>query len=142
MPNGNKLLMRRLFKGLMNQRDIDLIDQMFASDFVGHDTSGGTFTAPDFKQSVREVLDAFPDCAITIEDQLEDGDKVATRWTGRGHHHGVFLGIPPTGKSIAISGISIDRIANEMIVESWEITDDAGLMRQLGLIQESAVAAD
>jgi steroid delta-isomerase-like uncharacterized protein len=136
MSQENKNLLRRTFEEVMNRGNLNFIDQVFASDFIGHDTTGGTYGVADFKQSVMDVLAAFPDCQITIEDQLSDGDKVVTRWVGRGHHQGEYMGVPATGKYGSMMGISIDRIAGERIVESWEITDDAGMMRQLGVIPE------
>ena len=51
-----------------------------------------------------------------------------------GVHPGDFNGIPATGRHVSMTGISIDRIAGGKIVESWEVTDDAGLLRQLGVL--------
>lgn len=136
MSTQNKDLLRRTFEEVMNRRNMDFVDQVFASDFIGHDTSGGTYGVADFKRSVTDVLAAFPDCHITIEDQLSDGDKVVTRWVASGRHQGEYMGVPATGEYGSMMGISIDRVAGERIVESWEITDDAGMMRQLGLIPD------
>jgi predicted ester cyclase len=80
------------------------------------------------------MLSAFSDRRVTIEDQLADGDKVATRWRVTATHSGEFHGIPATGRRGSMTGISIDRLAGGKIVESWEVTDDAGLLRQLGAV--------
>jgi steroid delta-isomerase-like uncharacterized protein len=77
---------------------------------------------------------AFPDLQITVEDQIAEGDKVATRWRGRGTHQGDFLGIPSTGRPMEIAGITIFRLADGKIVESWGNPDNLGMLVQLGVI--------
>ena len=62
---------------------------------------------------------AFPDIRITVEDQLAEDDKVATRWTARGTHLGEFLGLSPTGDGVTVSGIEFDRIIAGKIDEAW-----------------------
>ncbi len=63
---------------------------------------------------------------------LGEGDKVVTRWRGRGTHRGPFRGIPATGKKIEVSGIAIDRVVNGKRVEGWVEWDMLGLLQQLG----------
>src|SRR5919201_1870550 len=70
---------------------------------------------------VRALRRAFPDLQVTIEDQIAEGDKVVTRVTFRGTHHGEFGGIAPTGKRVEYSGIAIDRIADGKVVEMWHL---------------------
>jgi predicted ester cyclase len=62
---------------------------------------------------------AFPDIRVTVEDQLAEDDKVATRWTARGTHLGEFLGLAPTGDEVRVSGIEFDRIIDGRIDEAW-----------------------
>jgi predicted ester cyclase len=76
---------------------------------------------------VLEVRSAFPDLHITIDDVVAEGDKVATRWTLRGTHKGEFTGITPTGKQLAMWGMSIDRVVGGRIVETWIRYDTLGL---------------
>jgi steroid delta-isomerase-like uncharacterized protein len=118
----------------MNRGDVEVIDELFASDFAGHDTSGGAFGREGFRGGVLAMLAAFSDRQVVIADQVVNGDKVATRWKLTGVHSGEFNGIPATGRHVSMTGISIDRIAGGKIVESWEITDDAGLLRQLSVL--------
>ena len=134
MDGTNANVMRRAFRDIMQGGNIAAIDDLFASDFAGHDTAGGTFGREEFREGVRAMISAFSDRRVVIEDQLADGDKVATRWTVTAIHSGEFQGIPATGRRGSMTGISIDRIAGGKIVESWEVTDDAGLLRQLGVL--------
>jgi predicted ester cyclase len=77
---------------------------------------------------------AFPDLKVTSEFELADGDKVVMRWTAAGTHNGELMGIPPTGKRVQMTGISISRVAGGKIVEEWNETDQMNLMQQLGVV--------
>ena len=133
MDESNGQVMRRAFEEIMNHGNVAAINELFASDFTGHDTSGGTFGREEFREGVLDMLSAFSDRQVKIADQVVAEDKVVTRWQATGVHAGEFNGIPATGRRVSLTGISIDRIAGGRIVESWEVTDDAGLLRQLGV---------
>jgi steroid delta-isomerase-like uncharacterized protein len=134
MAENNAEVLRRAFEEIMQRGNVDAIDECLASSFAGHDTAGGTFGREEFRQGVLAMLAAFSDRQVEIADQLVEGDKVATRWQATGVHAGDFNGIPATGRQVSLVGISIDRLAGGKIVESWEVTDDAGLLRQLGVL--------
>jgi steroid delta-isomerase-like uncharacterized protein len=89
-------------------------------------------------QVLKEVFGrlhrAFPDLHITVEDVIEEGDKVVSRNTVTGTHHGEYMGIPPTGKSITYNEIFIARIAGGQIAETWGVVDVLSQMKQLGAI--------
>ena len=65
---------------------------------------------------------------------------VATRWTGRGTHKGELMGIPPTGKQVTVSGITISHVKNGKVVEEWSNWDTLGMLQQLGVVPEMAGA--
>jgi steroid delta-isomerase-like uncharacterized protein len=134
MNETNGRVMQRAFEEIMTRGNVDAIDQLFARDFTGHDTAGGTFSREEFREGVLAMLSAFTDRQVEIADQVVAGDKVATRWTATGVHSGDFKGIPATGRNISMTGISITRLAGGKIVETWEVTDDAGLLHQLGVL--------
>lgn len=81
---------------------------------------------------------AFHGLQVTIDDIMADGDKVAARFTARGMHRGEFMGLPPTGKAITMTGIEIFRIKEEKIAELWGEANLMGLMQQLGILPGSA----
>jgi steroid delta-isomerase-like uncharacterized protein len=134
MEENNGRIMRRAFEEVITLGNLDIIEEIFAGDFAGHDTTGGKFGREEFREGVIAMLDAFSDRHVVIADQLVAGDKVATRWHAAAVHSAVFNGIPPTGRRVSMTGISIDRLVDGKIVESWEVTDDAGLLRQLGCL--------
>jgi predicted ester cyclase len=75
---------------------------------------------------------AFPDVTIAADDVLEEGDRVACRFTFRATHRGPFQGIPPTGKRVEGTGITILKFRAGRCVERWSSTDFLGLLQQLG----------
>jgi len=75
-----------------------------------------------------------PDVEVVSEDVIAEGDKAVVRWTGRGTHQGVLLGIPPTGKQVTWTGMTIYRIADGKIVEERGEEDALGFLQQLGVV--------
>jgi predicted ester cyclase len=86
------------------------------------------------KAFAAEFREAFPDFHDSIDIQLGEGDMVATRFTSRETHRGVFMGVEPTNKELSWTGITIDRISEGKIVESWANWDMMGMMQQLGVV--------
>ena len=75
---------------------------------------------------------AFPDLRVTIEDQLAEGGKVATRWRVSGTHQGEMMGAAPTGNQVTFTGTQTDYISGGKIVESWSNWDTLGMLGQIG----------
>ena len=140
----NKTVSRRLFEEVWNKGNLAVLNELIANDHVnsGPGTLPGLPTGPEgAKQFVMMYRNAFPDTHFTIDEQIAEGDKVVTRWTAHGTHKGELLGIPATGKSSTVTGISVDRIVNGKIAESWGIFDQFGMMQQLGVIPTPEPAA-
>lgn len=130
----NKAVVRRFRDGL-NAGNFDESDAVLADNLVVHMGSDpNPLNKESFVQLGRVSWSAFSGFTTTIEDIVAEGDKVVSRVTFRGTHTGDMMGIPPTGKSITISEIIIDRLADGKIVESWRLFDQMAMMQQLGLI--------
>jgi predicted ester cyclase len=93
----------------------------------------GEMNLEQARQNNLAMLAAFPDLKFSIDDILAEGDKAAVRYTITGTNQGPYMGTPPTGKKITLSGISIYKIAGGKLVESWGILDRMSLMQQLGI---------
>ena len=132
----NKALVRRGFEELFNEAKLDLADEIVTPDHVSHDTSTPEHPpGPEGdRQLVNLVRGAFPDGRISIEDLVAEGDRVAVRWTFRGTHRGVFMGIAPTGKEVEMGAMDLVRVAGGKIAETWSNVDMMAMMRQLGAI--------
>ena len=130
----NKALLRRVYEEIYNQRNLAVIDELAVPNFVFHNASMAIQGLEAYKQFVSMFFSAFPDSHFTVEDMIAEGDRVVVRHTFRGTHKGDFMGIPPTGKQVTVTGISLSRLANGKGVEAWFNGDDLGLMQQLGVI--------
>jgi predicted ester cyclase len=82
----------------------------------------------------EEFRQAFPDIHDSIDIQLAEANMVATRFTSMGTHRGAFMGVAPTNRELTWTGITIDRISEGKIVESWANWDMMGMLQQLGAI--------
>ncbi len=80
---------------------------------------------------------AYSDGRITVDDQVAEGDKVASRWTGRGTHDGQLMGIAPTGRRVTVPGVTVSRLENGKVVEEWTNWDTLGMLRQIGAVPAS-----
>jgi steroid delta-isomerase-like uncharacterized protein len=137
----NKAIVRRTLEEPW-EGNLDVIDELVASDYIGHDPA-----APEplrGPEGVREFVStyraAFPDARIMVEQQLAEGDLVATRWTGRGTHEGELLGIDPTHNQVTVSGLTISRLEGGKIVEEFQNWDTFGMLQQLDAIPVMARA--
>jgi predicted ester cyclase len=109
--------------------------ESLAPDFVAHMPGiPGPMNREAFIQYQGVVRSAFPDFAPTLEEQIAVGDKVANRLVFRGTHQGDFQGIPPTGKRVTVTAITIERVVGGKIVEHWIEFDGLGMMQQLGVV--------
>ncbi len=110
------------------------VDGMVSLDVVFHGWSGPDYGLREFKQSDSAFFDAFPDIHFAIDEILVEGDKAAVRYTMTGTQGGVFRGVPPTNRKVALWGIDIHRVVDGMIVECWSRIDTYGWMQQLGAL--------
>jgi len=81
---------------------------------------------------IAMMRSGFHDIQWTLEEMVADGDKVAVRYTMRGTHQGVFLGVQPTGKPIVVQAINFYRLNDNQIVEEYGQPDMLGLLKQIG----------
>ena len=140
MSEPDKAIVRRLFEELWNKGNLSLADELFAPNYEHHDASTLDFGRGPDSEKKRATLyrTAFPDIHLTMEEVIAEGEIVMTRWSCRGTHKGDLSGIAPTGKQINISGVTIARLANGKLAESWVNWDALGLMQQLGVVPELA----
>jgi steroid delta-isomerase-like uncharacterized protein len=128
----NKALVRRLVDEFLNQRKLDVVDEIFAEDFVDHQGAlGPTGDRDSVKAFVTASTAAFPDARFEIGHLLAEGDLVFLRVIAQGTHRGEFGGISATGKAGSMASMSLVRVTDGKIAERWNITDFGGLMQQL-----------
>lgn len=122
---------------------LDVADQICTPGFVAHGT-GVAPDAPTGPRFVREdaagMRDAFEIRAVTDDDVIASGDRVAIRWTFRGTHVGPFLGVEGTGRQVTVTGMDIFRFEGDRIAEFWTEFNLMDLAEQIGAIPVAVVA--
>lgn len=128
--------MRRVIDRVWNGGDLAVVDECVADDYRGQDPSyPAPIEGPDgFRQWVMAARTAFPDFHIEVEDLIEEGDRVAGRITMTGTNTGSLMGAPPTGRTVAFTGMFIRRLRDGRFVRGWDVADLATLLQQLGLM--------
>jgi steroid delta-isomerase-like uncharacterized protein len=108
-------------------------DELIAPHFVYH-TLEGDLDREGYKQVNAAALAAFPDLDYTLDDLIVEDDKAVERWTMTGTHQADFNGIPATNKAFVLKGVSVDRLHDGKVVETWMFYDSMSLLKQLGLM--------
>jgi steroid delta-isomerase-like uncharacterized protein len=130
-------LMRRWFDEIWNRGMIESVEDILADDAVNwgvgradQSSVGGA----EFKEFYHRQRSATPDVRITLDQVIQEGDTAFARWTATMTHTGEGLGMPPTNKTIELKGMTACRARDGKIVASWNIWDQVGLTRQLGVL--------
>ncbi len=136
----NAAVVRRWFKEVFEGGNLGVADEIFSATYVSHDPNGPPGGWPHGSEGPKAVAatyrGAFPDIRYTIDDQIAVGDKVVTRWTAEATNTGSLMGMPPSGKHAAVTGMSIERLADGKIVETWVNFDLFGLLQKIGAIPQ------
>ena len=135
MSEENKALARRYLEEVWDKGNVDLIDELFTTDFVRHGPPAveGEMRGPEgFKGLVSTYHAGSPDFQVTIDDMIAEGDSVVSRWTVRGTHQRELMGNAPTGNQATFTGYLFDRIAGGKIEEEWVDYDTLYVMQEIG----------
>jgi steroid delta-isomerase-like uncharacterized protein len=135
---------RRIIEEGFTQGRLEVFGEVCSPDVVSHDPA-----QPEDVRGIRAHQErcqmyriAMPDLNVSVDDLFATGDKVAMRWTARGTNDGELQGMPPTHRTVEMTGTSIDRFdAHGKLVETWDQWDNAGFMSQLGISAESMAQA-
>lgn len=119
-----------------NTHDPVATADLFALDAVLHDVAvqHPAVGRDQIAEIYARHLAALPDTTVRIERLVAEGDTVAAEWQLRATHKGRLLGIPPTGRPVVVSGVSLLRFRDGLPVADTRIWDYAGLLRQIGLL--------
>jgi len=127
---------RRFFETIAVLGELPALDDLVAENYRDHDPSNEQDTTgmDGLRREVGMWRGGF-DFGFVIEDQISEGDRVCTRWTWNATHTGDFMGLPATGKRVAMTGVTIHRCGDDgRIAEAWWQYDRLGLMAQLGAL--------
>lgn len=129
-------LLTRYFDDVWSRGEVDLLDDLVTDDYVNHSPSvpGPRPGAADLKPIVRAMRAGIPDLRYDILDTVIGDDKVAVHVRVTGTHTGPLFGIAPTGRRIDVRQMQIEWLRDGRIAQHWRVTDELGLLRQLGVV--------
>ena len=131
----NVAVVQRFIEEVINQGRLEAADELVLEDFIELDPLPGQEQG---RQGLKDVIGmlrtAFPDIRWVIEETIASGEKVVTRFKWSGTHRGDFLGVPATGRKVAVPGVVIDRLSGGRMADSRILMDTLELMQQLGVI--------
>lgn len=132
MNHDNTALARRWFEEVWNQQRADAIDELLTPDSVCHSTSGLLRGPEEFKTKIfLPFIASFPDLRITVVGTVTEGEQVVVRWTASGTHRGDGLGLPASGRTVFIRGMTWIRFADGRMAEGWDSWDQRELIESL-----------
>lgn len=132
----NKQLVRRYYEQIVNTGKLDSIESFIAPEYAEvHDGKRHIMGVEGAKAHILGVRQTYPDLHISIERQIAEGEWVVTCITARGTHKGSWLGIKPTGKPVAFTGVNIDRVVGGLIVEHGGAANMLGPLLEIGAIK-------
>jgi len=123
---------------IYNEGNLVLIDELYAPEFVSHNyaTNEEVVGLDTFKESITSLRTQYPDFNLTFDEIIVKDDKAVFLWTVTGTNTRPIQTpageLPPTGKKVRVSGVSISRRVNEKIAEEWIYFNVLDMVIQLG----------
>jgi predicted ester cyclase len=131
----NKALVRRYYEEVVSTGAIDAVPRFIAPDYVEvHDNRRYRLGLEGAREHIRGVRQTYPDLRLTVEEQIAEGEWVVTRVTMRGTHAGEWQGIKPTGKTVEVTAVNIDRVVGGRILEHGGAANLLGPLMEIGAV--------
>jgi predicted ester cyclase len=107
--------------------DLSRMEEFYSPDFIDH-INDMTFRGyQGGRESVAFYRAIFEHLSMRTEEQISEGDRVASRWVLNGSYH---------GRAITLRGTTISHFAQDgRIIEDRGHTDSISLIRQLGVVR-------
>lgn len=129
----NQEILRRFIDEAWNKGNLAILEELLTPDFR-HYMPGlkDPLVGPEGYRMLLKIFDAaFEQRSMTVDEVFGEQDRVCVQWTFRGSHRGVYDGIEPTGRTIAISGVGVARVREGKIEEVRSVYDTATLSKLL-----------
>jgi steroid delta-isomerase-like uncharacterized protein len=138
MNESDRNLGRHWFERVWNQGRREAIAEMFAADAVIHDGATDAKGPDGFYPFYDRLRATFSEIHVEVLDSFAEGEKVCVRWSFTGKHSGDGLGLPPTRRTVNVTGLTVLRVADGSVVECWQNWDMLGMMEQINSLAKSA----
>ena len=120
-----------------NSHNVQAVMDMYHDDFVREDLGNHKlYTKEKLGETVQAYITGIPDIRYVVEKVIGCNNQVTVCWRASGHHRGKIMNIPPTGKMISITGVSVIEIQDNRVRKVWYQWDQATMLRQMGLLPE------
>ena len=130
----NLQMYERVWDDIVNKKQIDQINEEHFDKQVILVTSPENIVGIDgFKAYYNNYLTGFSEVTFTILDAFGQGDKIVKHWRFQGKHTGEFFGIPPTGKTVNVEGVTLVKMKDGKIAQEQDFLDNLVFYQQLGL---------
>lgn len=127
-------ILRRMFDEVINQGRLEVVDELFAEDYVDHGPMGDIAGREGFKQMVAQWRAGVPDVHCEVDTVVVQGDLVAWLVRATGTHTGDGLGFPATGRRFATVSANVGRMRDGQAVEHWAEQGMFPMLTQLGVL--------
>ena len=121
-----------------NAGDLDGYLELYDTAVRLHGYSPAPMDRTEVARFYEGIFAAFPGCALTLHETFTDGDRLGCRFTLTGRHDGPFLGVPATGRDVALPGITVLHFRDGRCVERWSCADMLGVLVQIGAVPPPA----
>jgi predicted ester cyclase len=135
----NKRLVRRYIEEVVNTGNVEKLAEFLAPDYTEvYNNVRYALGLEGAKQHILGGRRTYENLHLTVEQQIAEGDWVVTRATARGTHRGGWLGTKPTGKTVELTVVNIDKVVEGRIVEHGGAANmlepllEAGAIRVVG----------
>lgn len=133
-PEANKKTVARYYQEVFNGGNVGLLDQLAVPDYDEHSPFPGQPNGIEgLKARVGALLAAFRP-VFTVRELVAEGDTVVAYWTNTGTHQGDFMGIPPSGRRVTVSGVDVHRLRDGRMAEHWHVVEELQMLQQLGVV--------
>jgi steroid delta-isomerase-like uncharacterized protein len=133
----NKAVARSFFEDVLDTGKLEDYPKSHASDFVAH-AEGRLASLEEDMAAAREQRKALPDMRVKVNHIVAEGDLVSVYWTASGTNTAAGWGIPATGRSVSVNGMTLFRFVRGLIQEEWSVFNEYSIMKQLGLVPTKA----
>jgi len=129
----NKAVARSFFEDVLDKGKLEDYAKSHAPDFVAN-AEGHKASLEEDMAAAREQRKALPDMRVKVNNIVAEGDLVSVYWTASGTNTAAGWGIPATGKSVNVNGMTLFRFERGLIQEEWSVFNMYSIMKQLGLL--------
>jgi steroid delta-isomerase-like uncharacterized protein len=126
-------LLQRIFDEIINDGRLDVVDELFAEDFVDHGPMGDIQGREEFKSLVAQWRSAVPDVHCVVENVVTDGELAGWLVRTTGTHTGDGLGFPATGKPFETVSANLGRLRDGRAIEHWSEQGMLPMLAQIGM---------